>query len=174
MSEEIPKIFEKAITTLKGNSLELWKMFLEYCLVLKENDYIESVYEKAMRDPQIAPALASRYLFWVYTNYGIEKCRNLYHEFIKQHRPCKDVYITMLRFEFFEYDGNCENWEKVYKCALEHFPHDIDIWMDYMQFHVKFKRSSEETISAWYTKAVAALPDSLQLLLRQWISPDEL
>lgn len=173
-SEEIPKIFEKAITTLKENSVELWKMFIDYCLVLKEKDYIDSIYEKAMHDPHIAPALASKYLIWIYTNRGMEKCRDVYREFIKQHRPSKDVFSVMLRFEFFEFDGNCEDWEEVYKCALEHFPHDIDIWVDYMQFHMKFKRSSEETINAWYAKAVAALPDSLQYLLRQSISPDEL
>lgn len=172
-SEEIPRIFEKATKTIKEDSVDLWKTYISYCVDVKENDYIDSVFERAMRNPQVAPALAPKYLSWTYSNYGITKCRSVYEDFIQQHRPCKELHAAMLKYEFFEFDGRCENWDKVFKRALEQFPHDIDTWVDYMQFHVKFRRSSDETVSALYARALSALPDSLQLLLRQRVSPDE-
>lgn len=147
---------------------------MSYCRCYKENEYIDAMYEKAMKNPQIAVVFASEYLNWLYRVYGIEKCRSFYEAFIRQHPPCKDVHNAMLKYEFLEFDGRCEKWEKVYKSALEQFPHDIDMWVDYMQFHVKFKRSSEETLSALQARAMSALPDSLQLLLRQRISPDDM
>lgn len=145
-------------------------IFLSYCEQTEKIEYTNAMYLKAIENPQVVSAVAAKYLRFAYVNYDIKKCRNTYDLFLTQKTSCKDIHRTMLQLEFLEFKDNTENWEKVYKNFLEQFPHDVDVWVDYIQFHKRYKKSSEETISALYERATNALPDSLQLLLRERLS----
>lgn len=173
-SDKITELFERAVVSVKENASQLWLIYLNNCQQVEEREYVDAMYLKAMQDSKVVLTIARNYLNWLYLVNGIEKCRNVYDSLVEKNLASRDVHRAMLKFEFLEYEGDCERWEKVYKNTLEQFPHDIDIWMDYMQFHMKYKRSSEETISALYTRAINSLPDSLQLLWRQRVAADEL
>lgn len=172
-STHITKIFERAIAAVPQNTAQLWLMFLSNCEQIEEEDYIEAVYSNALKDPNVVLAVARKYLSWMYLIHGIERCRSVYDSFVEEKVYCKEIHKAMLKFEFLEFDGCFVRWEQVYKNSLEQFPHDVDMWMDYMQFHLKYKRSSEEIVSALYTRALGSLPDSSQLLLRQRVAAEE-
>lgn len=166
-SDDVTTIFERAIAAVPENAAELWLMFLSNLEQFEEDEYVETAYLKAMKNPQVVLAVARKYLSWVYYHHGIEDCRSVYDSLVEQNLQLKELHYAMLKFEFLEFDGGCVRWEQVYKNSLGVFPHDVDMWVDYMQFHMKYKRSNEETINALYETALASLPDSSQLLLRQ-------
>lgn len=141
--EEIYRTFEKGKAALKENALPLFEELIKHYLVINATDDLESLYESALYSPQqISHALIPDYLKWLTVTCGrdISKARLIYDDFSTRRPYCKKLHTVMASLECAEED--MQNWERVLKLATDQFPEDLDVWRDYMNFFVHFRKSA--------------------------------
>lgn len=159
--EEIQRIFQKGKTALNEMALPLYQELIKYYLITGATEKLESLYRSTFNlHENISHALVPEYLKWMVVISGrdIEEARTIYNTLSAKKPFCKKLHDIMASLECAEED--MENWEKVLNRATEQFPEDLDVWCNYMNFFIQFKKkSTSEDRKKIYYKAISMLPD---------------
>lgn len=105
-------------------------------------------------------AIKPKLLQKMYDYNGLKAARELYDELIKTPPLQKAVQINMIEIEKSQDKPNAKQIRKCYEyLALHHGQQNVDIWMDYINFEMKF--GNAQLSPAIYRRAVASLKKDL-------------
>lgn len=156
-AEETSRIFEEAVSHLQKAGLPLWLEYIKYHMsVPSSTDVIQSLYEKAIKQPEeISKIFKPLYLKWL-NKMGMEAVRKVYDRIADEIPYCKEMHNVMAELEQISHDTVYQ--EKVFKLKIKQFPQDVNAQIDYIDFLKQTGAGRDKIINA-YNQALCMLPE---------------
>lgn len=165
-AEEITVIFSQGKEALAERAGNLWEMFMQYHIVTSSEDIVQKYFLKGVNESEkISANLKPQYIEWLRFSKGILETRKAYGELCNTRPFCKSLHLAMLGIESAEHD--VDRMEKIHKTLTEQFPGDLDVWVEFMEFYVYFRKNDPPEKRATdrnrtYNKALCLLSEPLQ------------
>ncbi|XP_073947394.1 U3 small nucleolar RNA-associated protein 6 homolog [Choristoneura fumiferana] len=157
--DEILTTLKKATKALnQDDAMNIWNTALD---VIDEKETLMKLHKQFQNcESTILLAVKPKLLQKMYDYNGLKAARILYEELTKTPPLQKDVQTAMIKIEKSQDKPNAKQIRKCYEyLALHHGQENVDVWMDYMNFEMKF--GNAQLSPAIYRRAVASLKKDL-------------
>lgn len=163
---KINEVFNIGTKALKGKALPLWCSIVRYHYLTSSEDYINSIYQDAIKQPEeISSVLKPQYMQWLVLTKGMDAARQVYLKLCVEKPYCKELHEEMSKLESTAIASNYTAWEKVHKLATEQFGEvDVDVWINYIKFYLcnnKKVQNINDCVQRIYKQAENKLPNVL-------------
>lgn len=128
---EVERVFDEAIEILKDNSIQIWRMKIQY-YQLKGSDKIELVYRAGLHStPTVSKYLKPQFLDWLVLFKTIENVRKEYECLAIQEPWCMEIHKKMVELEAMCPEPSVEHLELVSRLATKQFGEET--WTNYIK-----------------------------------------
>ncbi|XP_022908499.1 U3 small nucleolar RNA-associated protein 6 homolog [Onthophagus taurus] len=138
-------VFHRGLMKLKDKSYPLWLQMIRYEMLMGHEDQVISLYKVGCKSlGEVSVKLRPRFLDYLLLTKGITVARASYLDMMNFLPPSKQLHSKMAELELSQININMAQLEQVYKNAIQQFGKtDVDVWLDYISFYYKIKRSAD-------------------------------
>ncbi|XP_072753293.1 U3 small nucleolar RNA-associated protein 6 homolog [Anoplolepis gracilipes] len=166
--KEVDTLFPKVTEILNEKALPLWKMRISHGQIKSSKEAEESFRAALKVHPLIARDIRPIWLEWLVLTKGIHAARKEYEKLHLQPPNSLEFYKKIAMLEYMQLEANSlKHARRIYEVATRHFGTDKAIWMDYINFEMKY--GDPKKVEEIHKRAVDTLSDDLSYLTKSII-----
>ncbi|XP_056381310.1 U3 small nucleolar RNA-associated protein 6 homolog isoform X2 [Hyla sarda] len=158
-AENLENVFDKAMTLVKmQDSLPLWILMVDWSEEERNEEAIDSLYQKLVLNPVATRTMKVKYLDWSYRKHGYKRARKVFMS-LKENRPfSEDFFQKMIDIEKDQEMSKMVNLREYYERALREFgATQPDLWLSYIKEELSHVEGKPENCGAIHWRAMKML-----------------